>query len=296
MSAWAGALTGTKVLLVDEVWDRYSYFGWPLSAVSRRLILECLGHGLSFADIAMATSSVTQRALSDRFGDPIPFEILPDGVEDVSRVIWPDGPAKGETYDFISVGRLVPIKRQIDFLRALAQLRSKTGWRGRAAIIGFGPLEDQLRRSIVQLGLENQVDLLTRVPDDRLRELLLQSKVYVLCSEREGFSRSTLEAVAWGVPVIVSRPSQPEVFGVSDFVRDGRNGLYYDVGNVEQLAREMTSLIQSPELRVKLTAEATSVRSTYGWDRITERFSALIQKHQSRARDDGFSESDPPDR
>lgn len=281
MSSWASKLSAMRILLIDEVWETYSYFAGPLSRVSGRVIHSCLRAGLGFVDVAVSTSSVTQRTLLRVFGSGREVQVIPDGVDEGWRAVSDGGPAPDKMYDFINVGRLVRIKRQTDFLEALARLRADIHWEGRAAIVGFGPLEADLRRSIQRLELGDRVDLLTGVKDEVLHRLLTQSKVFVLCSEREGFSRSTLEAVASGLPVIVARPSQPEVFGVSDFVRDGENGLFYAVGRIDELEELMKSLLQRPDLRAKLSMRSVETRAQYGWDVIADKFSGLIERDSS---------------
>lgn len=282
MSSWISRLPATKVLLVDEVWETYSYYGWPLTTVSRRALRSCLGRGLEFADLVVTTSSVTQRTLFRVFGGGLDVHVVPDGVDSNRIAKASAGSDTIDSYDFISVGRLVAIKRHADLLAALAQIRDRIKWSGKAAIVGFGSLYKPLRRLIQKLRLEDMVDLLRDVSDDRLQSLLARSKVFVLCSEREGFSRATLEAVACGIPVIVARPTHPEVFGVSDFVRENENGLYYDVGDIRQLADRMEILMRDPELRTRLAQGAVTVRSDYDWDRIAREFDSLIRTAHSR--------------
>ena len=62
---------------------------------------------------------------------------------------------------------------------------------------------------------------------------------------------------------IVSKPHYDEVFGVSHFVKDKVNGLYYDVGNIDQLAKRINELLENSELLHKLSENAFECSKQY---------------------------------
>ena len=275
-SRWLKTLKAFKILMVDEAWGAYSYWPDPLASPSRHVIQSLLSSGMAAVDTVTATSSATQRSLVQLFGDKPSVQVLPDGVDSTKIEQVLQRPEPVPIYDFVSVGRLVSIKRQEDFVAALARLKRTAGWNGRAAIVGFGPLEHFIRERISSLGLGQNVELRTRTTDEDLYRILSASRVFVLCSEREGFSRATLEALAFGLPAIVARPPLPEVFGVSDFVGDGENGLYFDLGRIDQLAARMERLLNDVAARRQLSSRATAVRTSYDWNQIVRQFLQLI--------------------
>ena len=99
--------------------------------------------------------------------------------------------------------------------------------------------------------------------DDQKIDLLNHSKIFVLPSEREGFSLSTLEAMAVGCVPIVSKPIHNDVFGVSHFVKNGVNGLYYDLGNVNQLAMSIIYLLDNINELSRLSSKASEMASHF---------------------------------
>ena len=75
------------------------------------------------------------------------------------------------------------------------------------------------RSRVEELGLENEVTLLTDVSQLEKRDLLLQADLYLQPSWYEGFGNAVLEAMSFGTPVLVSRyAAQPEVVGDSGLI------------------------------------------------------------------------------
>lgn len=69
----------------------------------------------------------------------------------------------------------------------------------------------------------------------------------VIPSLSEGLPRVILEAMALGKPVVASR-----VGGIPDLVKDGENGFLFEVGNVEQLAKKLRTLLSNKEMAVEM--------------------------------------------
>src|SRR5665213_130709 len=81
-------------------------------------------------------------------------------------------------------------------------------------------------------------------------ELLPLADLMVMPSEMESFGLAALEAMACGVPSIATR-----VGGVPELIEDGRNGLLFDVGDVDSMAKAAISLL-SDDSRLTLMAQA----------------------------------------
>ena len=97
----------------------------------------------------------------------------------------------------------------------------------------------------------------------RLRALYHSADIFVLPSEGECFGIATVEAMACGLPVVVTR-----VGGVADIVDDGANGLLIPAGEVAALRATLESLISDEGRRRRMGRVARS--------RVEERFDALL--------------------
>ena len=88
--------------------------------------------------------------------------------------------------------------------------------------------------------------------------MLLQSKIFVLASHKEGFPNALLEACSIGLPSI----SFDIVAGPSDIIENEKNGILLSDGDVEGLTMAINSLIDDEKLRNRLgnNAKDTSKR------------------------------------
>jgi glycosyltransferase involved in cell wall biosynthesis len=79
----------------------------------------------------------------------------------------------------------------------------------------------------------------------------VQGGLVVLISNWEGFPRSTLEAMRASLPAIVS-----DVGGAAEAIDEGKTGYVVQKGDVNTLRYRLSTLIDDPELRMKMGQEA----------------------------------------
>jgi glycosyltransferase involved in cell wall biosynthesis len=91
-----------------------------------------------------------------------------------------------------------------------------------------------------------------------LRALYQQSDVFVLPSLGECFGLATVEAMACGLPVIVSN-----VGGTADIVRDGENGFIVKAGDPGELSTALTAILSDPSQRRAMGASSRCLAETY---------------------------------
>jgi colanic acid/amylovoran biosynthesis glycosyltransferase len=103
----------------------------------------------------------------------------------------------------ISVGRLHWIKGYELILSALGSMKRR-GIKFNYNIVGQGPEEEKLVYLSHLYGIADNVVFHGSKTGNQIRELLEQSDLFVQTSWAEGFSNSTMEAQALGVPAIVT--------------------------------------------------------------------------------------------
>jgi len=143
-------------------------------------------------------------------------------------------------------GRLHPGKGHADLIDAVALLRDR-GFDARLTIAG----EDaggsgyrvQLEQVIERRGLAAHVRLAGALSEQAVRDHLESSHVFALASHIEGLGVATMEAMAMGLPVVVTRSG-----GVPELVEDGREGLLVEPRVPEQMTDALLKLAQSPGL------------------------------------------------
>ena len=113
------------------------------------------------------------------------------------------------------------------------------------------------KQLVRELGLEEKVTVLSWISPAERDQLLENADAFVLPSYNEGLPMSMLEAMAWGLPAIVT-----PVGGIPEVISDKQNGLLVQPGNQQQLVQAMQSLIEDERLRLALgTAGRNRVQS-----------------------------------
>jgi glycosyltransferase involved in cell wall biosynthesis len=157
-------------------------------------------------------------------------------------------------FRLFSCGRLNPCKGHDDAVRALALVRQQ-GIDGRLTIAGQDDTAGCSYRAMLdgliqELGLEGCVRLLGAVDEDVVRRELEASHAFVLASLHEPLGVAIMEAMAMGLPVVVTREG-----GVPELVQDGADGLLVDARSPEQIAAALVRLAGDPGLAQRLGAE-----------------------------------------
>jgi glycosyltransferase involved in cell wall biosynthesis len=130
---------------------------------------------------------------------------------------------------FLMAAEFISRKRHKDAIRALAE----TGRMNfHLALAGAGPLEEPMKQLASKLGVARRVHFLGERDDVPL--LMLSSRATVLPSRQEGFSRSVMESICLGIPVLGA-----DVRGIRDIVDRPDRGMLFPVGNHAALAAAM---------------------------------------------------------
>jgi glycosyltransferase involved in cell wall biosynthesis len=155
-----------------------------------------------------------------------------------------------KTLRVVSVGRLHWVKGYEYALQALAQVR-EAGIEVSYEVLGedCGALLSMLT-AVRDFGLEEQVIIRGECPDHVVVQALRAADVFVLSSVSEGLSTATLEAMAVGVPVVVT-----DVGGMRDAVTDGVEGFVVPARDPAGLASALLELAADPLRRQQMGAQ-----------------------------------------
>ena len=152
----------------------------------------------------------------------------------------------------IAVGRLIPKKGFGDLIRACALLAER-GKPFRCEIIGEGPLEDQLRRQIDELHLQNKVVLTGAKPQTELRRRLAAANVFVLPSVidpgggMDNLPTVIMEAMATGLPVVSTN-----IGGIPEMVIENETGFLVQPGETAAIADAIERVVNDCSLAANL--------------------------------------------
>lgn len=148
----------------------------------------------------------------------------------------------------LAVGRLHPQKGFDVLLRALAISGARQhGWR--LKVLGNGPLRQALHDQADELGVAKLVDWVGYAPDPY--PSYASADAFVMPSRYEGMPNALLEAMAMGLPVIVTDASP----GPLEYVEDNVSGLVVPAEDTGSLAGAMDRLMADRELAARLGDE-----------------------------------------
>ncbi|CAA9483026.1 MAG: Glycosyltransferase [uncultured Sphingomonadaceae bacterium] len=196
----------------------------------------------------------------DRLGTPLErFTVVP-GAVDTARFAPGEPAAAGAPVRLLYHGRVDRRKGVLDFLAALATLRTARPWT--ATVSGIGPDLEPARALAAELELGGRVRFSGYAEYEVAPQLYRQHDLFVSPTYAEGFSNTILEAMASGLAVLSCR-----AVGVVDCLRDGENGLLTEPGDVPAQAAGLARLIDDGGLRERLArAGLEECRRVYGWD------------------------------
>jgi len=106
-----------------------------------------------------------------------------------------------------------------------------------------------------------------------VQDWLAAADIYVLCSQTEGLSNTLLEAMATGLPCVVTAVS-----GTRELVAEPGCGLVVPVGNIRALATALIGLMSSEKLRHEMGARSRVVIvERLAIENVAQRHEALYQ-------------------
>ncbi|MSR65684.1 MAG: glycosyltransferase [Verrucomicrobiae bacterium] len=138
------------------------------------------------------------------------------------------------------------------------------------ALVGDGPLRDELKRAASPLPFDGTVHFLGNRSD--VPAILAAADVFVLPSLWEGFGIAVVEAMAAGVPVVASR-----VDGVCEIIRDRQDGVLVPPSEPDKLAQAIVELLSDGEWAKQLVDSAHKRAEEFSIQATVERLQALYE-------------------
>ena len=164
----------------------------------------------------------------------------------------------------VYLGTLQPRKNVDALIKAFSQVNKQSN-RLKLVLVGKkGWLYKSIFAQVKKSGLEKRVIFTGFVPDEEIPFLLTGAKLFVLPSLYEGFGITVLEAMACGVPVLVSRVSSlPEVVGSA--------GRYIEnPQNYSEISQKITQILENPKLQKELSEKGIKQAQKFSWQKCAE--------------------------
>ncbi len=254
------SLRGSDVPGFSEKYDGFYLLAKPLVRFLWRHAAMVVPNSVGITKLAERTASLPH------------LEIIENGVD--IKTFFPRHERRSTSeVVFLSTSRLTPRKGIHLLIAAFALALKQSSVSMKLWLIGEGEQRADLEEQVRSLGIEQSVRFIGRVEHEALPDFYQQAHVFVLPSKNEGMSNSALEALASGLPLVVSGTG-----GMQELLQDDINGYFIDPDNAESFARTLTVIAGDQE---KLVAYGTASRSRAeqrSWAAVAGRFEEVLEK------------------
>ncbi len=225
---------------------------------------------LKQADLVMCVSPIMKEAIVKMGIRPDKIMVTPIGVDShqfqpavLSDSISHPYLSKNFVLRVISTRNLSPTYDVETLLKAAPFIINKSP-QSEFIILGDGILRKELQDLTESLHVGSKVSFRGSVTHDDLPGYLNSSNIYVSTSLSDGTSISLLEAMACGLPCVVS-----DIPANHYWISEGENGYFFQPGNYKELATKIILLMNNEALRAKM-GSASRAKIIEKADHITE--------------------------
>ena len=242
------------------------------------IALDFIGYGLS--DIVTIVSNSGRNEFSNTYGKVCrkAVQVIPNGVNPL-KFKFDETEAYPNLQEKISgkvvltyVGVFRVRKRVFNLLYALREVLKQNKQIVLLLIGGGRGYETQIRALAQELGVEEHVVFVGKVPNEDIPRLLKLTDVFCLLSAYEGMPVAILEAMSMGKPVLSS-----DVSGMKDLIQNGKNGILTPVDDIQAIIQALKSLVSNNENRQRLGEQARKdIVEKYSWNVIAQKYVDLL--------------------
>lgn len=152
----------------------------------------------------------------------------------------------GECTNILIAGTIQPGKRQLEALQAVTMV-IEAGYNVHLYIAGSGLMSYmQLLQEYVQLHkIDSHVSFLGHI--ENMNQLREKMDIGLVCSQSEAFGRVTIEGMLSHMAMIGARCA-----GTNELISHGETGFLYELGNSQELAKQIVELCQNNTLRTTI--------------------------------------------
>jgi glycosyltransferase involved in cell wall biosynthesis len=217
------------------------------------------------------------------------YDIPEDKIEVVHNSIEPDGlePLDGDnTYRYlqamrshgyrtvVAVNRLTVQKGMPNLLHAAKEVVARAP-KTLFLIVGSGEQYFELLQLAADLGIAKNVIFTGFLRGKKWRDAYAAADLFVMPSISEPFGLTALEAIGYGTPALITRQS-----GVAEVMR---NCLKVDFWDINEMANQITAVVQNDALRDTLHANSYQEFSQLSWSKAADKLLGIYDHHLAGA-------------
>ncbi|MDL0138594.1 glycosyltransferase family 4 protein [Halobacterium salinarum] len=241
----------------------------------------------SRSDHIVVPSEYNKRYLSEELGVDTEMTVVP-ATTNVDKFEPSDGCVSGR---LLTVARLVEKKGYEYAINAVAELVER-GYDVAYHIVGTGEREEALRSQVRERGIEDYVEFLGHVSDERLETELHEAEIFVLpCviasdGDRDVAPVALKEAMATQTACVST-----SISAIPELITDSHDGLLVEPNDSAAVADALSSLLDDPSRREEIASNGReTVENKFdisqSVDQLVDVFQSCIRSHGSRETSD----------
>jgi len=201
------------------------------------------------------------------------ISVIPNGVDLNTFLPLKDKTITTETtpIKFAVTAQLIPRKGIQYLIEALSLLSDEQKKDIEINVYGTGPYKEELDNMVSDNGVENQIFFRGLIPKEDMCETLQGNDMFFMSSLQEGLPLSLLEAMACGLPAIVTK-----VGDIESVFKDKEDGLLINPGSSEEIRVAIEYILNNRTLINEMRKSVLEKSQAYSWDKIWKRFKEIV--------------------
>jgi phosphatidyl-myo-inositol dimannoside synthase len=200
---------------------------------------------------------------------PALITLIPNGV-DLKAFTPADLSHLQNPLRLLCVARLIERKGQRHLIEAVRCLTDQ-GIEVCLELVGTGDALKNYQDYVHNLDLETRVQFTGYIPREEIASVYARAHIFVLPSYNEGMSVATLEAMAAGLPIVMTRTG-----GTTELVDEGTNGFSYDKEDISMLVSHLHYMANNRSVLNEMGKASRRIAEQYSWENASRSYEELL--------------------
>ena len=243
--------------------DRFKLIHVPMQVVSRMV----WKHAKNVVAVGQPLKELAQKTWNGK------ISVIPNGVDlniftPADQKQFPDSTS---LIKFAYPAQLIPRKGIQYLIQAISLLSEAHKDRVKINIYGTGPYKAELEKMIEGLGLNEQLQLCGLIEKDDMCQTLQSNDMFIMSSLQEGLPLSLLEAMACGLPPIVTR-----VGDIESVITNNQDGILIQPASQEDIKDALEKVLNTPSLIPEMRDKTIERSHAFSWDKIWQQYKEMM--------------------
>lgn len=251
--------------------------GTDITVIGQDLEMQpAIRYGIESSDAVTAVSESLALETNMTLNGQYTIDVIPNSIDESVYYPMRDDRLKRhygiepDEIVVIHISNFRPVKRIDDTLAAFAIASNSRAMR--LLLVGDGPEMGQTRRRAKELGIYDKIIFAGK--QEHVAQLLAISDIHLLLSEKEAFGLVVLEAMAVGVPSVVSSAG-----GLPEVIQDEKTGFIVPTYDVKAAAERIGRLADDARLREEFAEEGIrDTRRRFDSNQVVRAYELLYER------------------